>query len=144
MEASTPDEIRAAAAAQNEAYGDPTPPSDGSVRRVRAGLDAGAVLVLARDVVTGEPAGAGACTVPHEGACELTSVGVRERYRRRGIAGALASRLANVASARGVQTVFLMAHGTREANIYARVGFERVGEVLHVSLANEGRQPAAG
>jgi ribosomal protein S18 acetylase RimI-like enzyme len=142
VEASTYDEIRAAAVAQNEAYGDPHLPSDDEVRRVQAGLAVGGVLVLARDSATGEPAGAGACTAPHDGACELTSVGVRESYRRRGIAAALAARLASIASARGVRTVFLMAHGASEAAIYARVGFEPVGDVLHISLAEADPQAA--
>jgi len=135
VEASTVEEIRAAGGAQNEAYGDPHRPSDDEVRRVRAGIAAGGLLMLALDSTTGEPAGAGACTPPHDGACELTSVGVREHYRRRGIAGALAARLANVATARGVGTVFLMAHGAGEAAIYERVGFEPIGDVLHISLA---------
>jgi hypothetical protein len=34
---------------------------------------------------------------------------------------------------RGVPTVFLMAHGEAEVRIYERVGFARVGEVLHIS-----------
>jgi hypothetical protein len=35
-----------------------------------------------------------------------------------------------------------MAHGTREAAIYARVGFEPIGEVLHISLAEPDPQAA--
>jgi len=122
-----------AAGAQFEAYGETEPPSESWVQSMLASVEAGGVLVLARDVATGGGVGAGACTAPHESACELTSVGVRERYRRRGIAAAITSRLAHVAKARGVQTVFLMAHGEAEARIYERVGFERIGEVLHTS-----------
>jgi hypothetical protein len=32
-----------------------------------------------------------------------------------------------------VETVFLTATGETEAQIHARVGFERIGEVLHVA-----------
>jgi len=92
------------------------------------------VVVLARDAATGEPAGAGLCTAPEDGLSELTSVGVRSAFRRRGIAEALTGRLAERAFAVGMGGVFLMAAGEDEARIYARAGFARSGEVLHISL----------
>jgi ribosomal protein S18 acetylase RimI-like enzyme len=130
----TRDDVRAAAIAQNEAYGEPDPPSeswvDGSLRSIAAG----GLLVVATEAVTGEPAGGGACTPPHEGATELTSIGVRPAHRRRGIAGAMVALLAQTMLDRGVDLVFLMAAGEAEARIYARVGFTRIGEVLHISV----------
>ena len=107
----TEDEYRGAAAVQWEAYGEEGDVPERAVAALRRTVDAGGVVVLARDAATGEPAGAGACTSPHDGLTELTSVGVRESFRRRGIAAAMASRLAREAFAKGVSGIFLMAHG---------------------------------
>jgi predicted GNAT family acetyltransferase len=126
-------DIRATVTAQNEAYGEPGEPIDARVAGVRRSIEAGGLLVVARDASSGEAAGGGACTPPWNGASELTSVGVRVAYRRRGIAAAITATLARTMLDRGVPTVFLMAHGDAEARIYERVGFARVGEVLHIS-----------
>jgi ribosomal protein S18 acetylase RimI-like enzyme len=131
--AESDDDIRSAANAQDEAYGEPGSADDARVARVRESLEAGGLLVLARDRTTGEPAGGGACTPPHDGATELAGVGVRPAYRRRGIAAAVTALLAGTMLDRGVATVFLMAAGDGEARIYERVGFARIGEVLHIS-----------
>ena len=133
VEPATDDDYRAVAAVQWEAYeeaGDaPQRVADG----LRRSAEAGGVVVLARDARTGEPAGAGQCTPPHDGLTELTSVGVRSTFRRRGIAQAVAGRLARLALERTATGVFLMAHGDAEARIYERAGFERISEVLLVS-----------
>lgn len=118
---------------QNEAYGEGSPDPSDVVRR-RDFLAAGGLAILARDAATGEPAGGGLCDVPVNGASELTSIGVRATFRRRGIAGAMTARLVRDAHAHGITTVFLMAAGEAEARIYARVGFVTSGEVLHISL----------
>ena len=135
LEAQSEEELRGVAAAQWEAYeGSGSVPQravDGLLRT----LEAGGLVVLARDAATGEPAGGGLCTGPHEGATELTSIGVREAFRRRGIAEAMTRRLAGVMHARGNDGVFLMAAGEAEARIYERAGFEAASEMLHVSLA---------
>jgi ribosomal protein S18 acetylase RimI-like enzyme len=126
-------ELRAMIAAQHEAYGDPAPTS-GEVERRKAHLAAGGIAVLAREVATGEAAGAGICDVPIDHTSELAGVGVRARFRRRGIAGALTAWLARRAFAAGVTTLFLMAAREEEARIYARVGFSTTSEILHISL----------
>ena len=133
VDVATAEDAHAAGVAQNEAYEETEPPTDRWVEGVLRNLESGGLRALARDAVTGEPAGAGACTAPHDGACELHSVGVRVQYRRRGIAAALTSRLAARASSNGVRTLFLMAHGDNEVALYGRVGFDHVGEVLHIS-----------
>lgn len=130
----TRDDVRAAATAQNEAYGEPDPPSETWVDGILRSIAAGGVLVLAADAATGEPIGGGGCTPPHGGATELTSVGVRASYRRRGVAGAVVALLAQTMLDRGVDLVFLMAAGEAEARIYARIGFTQIGEVLHISV----------
>ena len=133
LDPATDEDFRGAATAQAEAYGGM--PSQHAVDSLRRTAAAGGVVVLAREAATGEPAGAGICTAPEEGLTELTSVGVRTAFRRRGIAEAMTGRLAERAFADGMTGVFLMAAGEDEARIYARAGFTRAGEVLHISLA---------
>jgi ribosomal protein S18 acetylase RimI-like enzyme len=133
VEATGAEEIRAAVTAMHEAYDEDEPPSPARLAGVAASIESGALLVLARAVGTHEPAGAGLCTRPVDGATELTSIGVRTSFRRRGIAQALAAQLARTISSRGADLVFLMAHGEPEAAIYERAGFTRIGEVLHIS-----------
>jgi ribosomal protein S18 acetylase RimI-like enzyme len=129
----TEEEYRGAAAVQWEAYQEEGDVPERAVAALQRTVDAGGVVVLARDEATGEPAGAGACTSPHDGLTELTSVGVRESFRRRGIAAAMTSWLAREAFVKGVSGIFLMAHGEAEARIYARAGFVARSEVLHIS-----------
>jgi len=131
---SSGDDYRAAASAQAEAYGEHGPPAEHAVESLRRTVAGGGVVVLARDAVTGEPAGAGSCTMPEDGLTELTSVGVRPAFRRRGIAAAMTGWLAERAFAAGMTGVFLMAAGDAESRIYERAGFTRRGEVLHISV----------
>lgn len=130
---SSEEDYRATAFVQWEAYEEQGDVSQHAVDALRRATEAGGVVVLARDVETHEPAGAGACTAPHDGLAELTSVGVRKPFRRRSIAAAMASWLAEQAFAKGMTGVFLMAHGEAEARIYARAGFVSQSEVLHIS-----------
>jgi ribosomal protein S18 acetylase RimI-like enzyme len=129
----TDEDFAGAALAQWEAYeGDGTAPA-----RLAAGLrrtsTSGGVVVLARDRATGEPAGAGLVTAPSGGVAELTSIGVRSTFRRRGIAAAMTAWLAGVAFDAGMELVFLMAAGDAEARIYERAGFTTTSDVLHIS-----------
>jgi GNAT superfamily N-acetyltransferase len=128
------DEFRGAAEVQWEAYGEQDPLTDSAVAGLRRTATSGGVVVLARDAATGEAAGAGICVAPYEGVTELAAIGVRERFRRRGIAAAMAGWLTRAALDQRMTLVFLMAHGTDEARIYARAGFGEHGEVLHISL----------
>jgi ribosomal protein S18 acetylase RimI-like enzyme len=127
------EDYRGAASAQWEAYGEQGPPAQRAVDSLRRSVAAGGVVVLARDSETGEAAGAGSCTAPEDGLTELTSVGVRRAFRRRGIAAAMTGWLAERAFAAGVTGVFLMAAGQAEARIYERAGFRGQAEVLHIS-----------
>lgn len=125
-------ELLGMVAAQNEAYGDMQPtPEDAA--RLRASLAAGTIAVLARDAETKEAAGAGVCTGPQNGLTEVAAIGVRPAFRRRGIAGALATRLTREAFSAGVTLAFLMAAHEVEERIYARAGFTPAGEILHIS-----------
>jgi GNAT superfamily N-acetyltransferase len=133
----TEGEFRGVAEVQWEAYEEREPMSDSAVAGLRRTADAGGVVVLARDAETGEPAGGGLCVAPYDGVTELAAIGVREKFRRRGIAAAMAGWLTDAALANGMNLVFLMAHGADEARIYARAGFVEHGEVLHISLSAE-------
>lgn len=126
-------ELLATVAVQNEAYDDAAPDSD-AVVRLRASLAAGQIAVLARVAATGEPVGAGMCSVPNNGMTEIAGIGVRAPFRRRGVAGALTTRLMREAFDAGVSVVFLMAAHEAEARIYVRAGFSTMGEILHISL----------
>ena len=87
---STEEEFRGVAEVQSEAYGEGDPPPDSAVAGLRRTADNGGVVVLARSAETGEAAGGGLCVAPHDGVSELAAIGVRENYRRRGIAAAMA------------------------------------------------------
>jgi len=125
-------EIRDTVTVQHEAYGESGPSLD-DVDRLRESLTMGSIAVLARDAVTGEPAGAGQLTVPGEMTTEIAGIGVRASFRRRGIAGALTARLLREAFAAGVSVAFLTPGHDEEARIYSRAGFVPVGEILHIS-----------
>jgi ribosomal protein S18 acetylase RimI-like enzyme len=127
------DDYRAAASVQWEAYEERGDVPQRAVDALRRAVDAGGVVILARDPAAGQPAGAGLCTAPTNGLSELASVGVRASFRHRGIAGAMTGFLAERAFASGVTCVFLMAHGEPEARIYTRAGFKCRSEVLHIS-----------
>lgn len=117
---------------QQEAYGDPRP-DPAAVTRLRNSLAAGGIAVLARIAATGEPIGAGICSVPSDQTTEIAGIGVRAAFRRRGVAGALTTRLVQEAFAAGISVPFLMAAHEAEARIYARAGFSAIGEILHIS-----------
>ena len=83
--------------------------------------------------VDGEPAAAG-LHVPHGEVTELAGIGTLERFRRRGIAGALTSALAEDAMGRGCRLVFLSAADETVQRVYARLGFRAIGEAMDTSL----------
>jgi N-acetylglutamate synthase-like GNAT family acetyltransferase len=134
--AESDDDLTAAARVQWEAYAEEGPMPQRAADSLRRTLDAGGIVVLARDSRTGEPAGAGLCTGPHDATTELAAVGVRESFRRRGIAGAMTAWLTIEARRRRISNVFLMAQGAAEERIYARAGFESISEVLHISFTS--------
>jgi ribosomal protein S18 acetylase RimI-like enzyme len=125
-------DLLATVAVQNEAYGAPLPDA-ASIVRLQNSLEAGGIAVLARLTATGEPVGAGICSIPSNQTTEIAGIGVRAAFRRRGVAGALTTRLAQEAFAVGISVPFLMAAHEAEKRIYERAGFSVVGEILHIS-----------
>lgn len=128
---SDPD-LLATISVQNEAYGDP-PPDYSAIAALRSRLQAGEIAVLARMMATGEPVGAGVCTVLSNQTTEVAGIGVRSAFRHRGVAGSLTTRLVQEAFAVGVSLPFLMAAQEAERRIYTRAGFFAIGEILHIS-----------
>jgi GNAT superfamily N-acetyltransferase len=124
--------MQALLTAQHEAYGE-KPPDVAALERRQRFHAAGGIAVLAWETATGAPAGGGICDLPIAGVTELTSVGVRPQFRRRGIAAAVTARLTHEALSAAIPTVFLMAAGAAEARIYSRVGFVACGAVLAIA-----------
>jgi GNAT superfamily N-acetyltransferase len=81
----------------------------------------------------GEPAGAAFHSPIAEGVSELGGIGVRERFRRRGIAAALTAASATAAVACGAGLCFLTPGDDGAERVYARAGFARAGTtVVHM------------
>jgi GNAT superfamily N-acetyltransferase len=130
----TDEDLLAMAMVQGAAYGDPVVPGPEVVARRRKALDGGALCLVARCDRDGEIVGAGSCSPVRDGLTEVASIAVAETHRRHGIGAALAARLAALALAHGADVPWLMAEGPPEERIYARMGFETIGEVLLISL----------
>jgi GNAT superfamily N-acetyltransferase len=120
----------------HEAYGEPLT-SQEAVRTEaaarRALVGEGGYVVLARDIRSRQPAGAGMCDVPRDGVSELAAVAVSEAFRRRGVAASVTARLARDAFSGGVRLLWLTPLQDEGERIYGRVGFVAAGEVLHIS-----------
>jgi len=132
--------LKAAAYAQNEAYGEANT-TEADLARLRRIVQSGGMVLLARDLHTGEPAGAGLYSAPVGGVVEIAAIGVRLGFRRRGIAAAFTSQLTRAAFESGVLIPFLMAGHPTEERLYARAGFVTWSEILHISRVAGGFAP---
>lgn len=126
--ASNDQDIVAAADVGAEAYNEAVYPDP-----LRHLVTQGGLLAIVRDPATGLAVGAGMATPAHESVSEVAGIGVRVAYRRRGIAGVLTSFLAREAFARGIELAWLTPGSDDAERIYARAGFERASEQLHIS-----------
>jgi ribosomal protein S18 acetylase RimI-like enzyme len=127
------DELYDMAVVQAGAYDEPGVPSRDIVARRRAALANGVVAVIAVERITGKVVGAGSCSPVNDGLTEVAAIGVSAASRRRGIGGALASRLGREALSAGADVPWLMAAHDGERRIYERAGYRVIGEILHVS-----------
>ncbi|MEC3977031.1 GNAT family N-acetyltransferase [Amycolatopsis sp. H20-H5] len=138
VELLTPDldlEYRAMIEAQNEAFGETGPISDEDVDRARELPERGGIALLAVHAISGDPVGGGFATALLDGTTEVAGIGVREKYQRRGVAGAIVESLTREAHSRGAHTVFLTpGHGPAQ-RVYTRVGYRTAGECVHLSIA---------
>jgi GNAT superfamily N-acetyltransferase len=137
-------ELAALIRVQHEAFGGDGAVSDADLARVRGSREAGGLAVLARDTATGQPVGAGAATPVLGGVAELVGLAVRGPYRRRGIAAALTGELSRLADRAGATTAFLTPEGEVAERVYARVGYQGAGEMLHISLPRDSATGPAG
>jgi GNAT superfamily N-acetyltransferase len=128
----TDDDFRALLTTQHEAFGE-GPPTDDDVEDSRRLVAAGGLACLARDTTSGDPAGGGACTALRDGMAEVAGIGVRDKYRRRGLGGVITLHLTRAAHEAGADTVFLTPAGDPQERVYARVGFRRIDSVLFLS-----------
>lgn len=131
---STDPDLLAVSAVQREAFDVPTPAGPADVESMRASIERGAIVVLARDESSGEAAGAGVCTPVEGEVTEVAGIGVRRSYRRRGIASAVTARLAADSFDRGATLAWLTPGDQDAQRIYARAGFQPIGEMLMISL----------
>lgn len=125
-------DLAAGVAVANEAFGEAEPPTREEVARTRSLLEAGSVAVLVRDPADGAAVGWGLCTPPRDGVTELVGIAVAASHRRRGVAGAITSRLAREAFDRGVTTAFLTPGDAGAERVYARPGCVARSHALHL------------
>lgn len=82
----------------------------------------------------GSCAGAGSCSAPAVGTCELSGVATRPQLRGRGIAAAVTAALAGAMFAQGAESVWLEFSGDGSRRVYERVGFRPQGSRLYMSI----------
>jgi ribosomal protein S18 acetylase RimI-like enzyme len=116
-------DVRAYLRVGAETFGEPAP-SDEQLER----SSPPARGLLAR--INGEPAGTGSRSAIAEGVSEITGIGVRERFRRRGIAAAITAAAAAAAFADGAEVCFLTPGDDGAERVYARAGFVRAGTTM--------------
>lgn len=105
-----------------EAFGSP-PPTE---RELAAPPPAGGLLAR----LDGEPVGIGVHTTVAEGVSEVAGIGVREAFRRRGIAAAITYAAATAAFLEGAELCFLTPGDEGAERVYARAGFTRAGTTM--------------
>ncbi len=142
IRATTDADFLATLTVQHEAYGMDEAPTHDDVARLRKSVADGAIVIYARDIETGEPAGAGMCVAPFEGVSEVAGIGVHSAFRRRGIAASVTARLAQEAKAVGISTIFLTPGGDEAERVYSRVGFRTISRMLHISFSMKLHNPS--
>jgi ribosomal protein S18 acetylase RimI-like enzyme len=116
-------DVRAYLEVGAEAFGEP-PPSEEQVERT---------IPPARGLLAragAEAAGAGSRSPIAEGVSEIGGIGVRVRFRRRGIAAAITAAAARAAFADGAELCFLTPGDDGAERVYARAGFTRAGTTM--------------
>ncbi|MEV4566391.1 GNAT family N-acetyltransferase [Nonomuraea sp. NPDC049419] len=109
------------------------------VARLRGVLGRGGLMAAAVDTATGEVVGAGQLGGPHLGVAEVAGIAVAASHRRRGIGGAVTALLTRAGAKAGITTPFLTPADDRAARVYLRVGYRKVGEMLHISAQGPAR-----
>jgi predicted GNAT family acetyltransferase len=121
---------------QHEAFGDPEPPDDRTVARLRASLNRGGHAVICVDAESRRVVGAAQSISPAGGATEIVGVAVAASHRRRGLAATMVAMLTRQAFAAGLSTVFLEAAPGADG-AYRNAGFQRTSTSVHMSLGGD-------
>ncbi|GAA4926728.1 GNAT family N-acetyltransferase [Actinoplanes utahensis] len=129
----TTDPQRAAlSAATAEAFGALWEASEADVIRLRRSQERGGIAIAAF-TASGECAGGGQATPPSDALCEVAGIGVREPFRRRGLAAAFTAEITRRAFDRGVDFAWLEASGGDSWRVYERIGYVPAGHRLYIS-----------
>jgi ribosomal protein S18 acetylase RimI-like enzyme len=123
----TREELEGMVRAQAEAFGESF--AAGNIERLSRTLGRRIAVIAYAD---GEVAGGGLCQLALGGTTELVGIGVREQFRRRGIATAVTGELARLAFADGVGTAFMTPGDSGAQAAYERAGFSAADEMLHL------------
>ncbi|PZS30347.1 MAG: hypothetical protein DLM58_13820, partial [Pseudonocardiales bacterium] len=119
--------LRAVAAMQNVAYGEPGV-TDADIARLRKTLAAGGALVAGWNT-DGVCVAAGVLGAANGGLAEIHGIAVAAEQRRRGLGSAVAEALSRAALQRGVAP-YLQTEGPGERAMYEGIGYEKVGELI--------------
>ncbi|MBY8881449.1 GNAT family N-acetyltransferase [Actinacidiphila acidipaludis] len=127
------EEYAAIDAALAEAFGSEYDASAESAARLRRIERLGGVVryVPAPD---GRCAGAGSCSAPAAGTCELAGVGTRPAFRGRGVAATVTAELTAAMFARGARSVWLESSGDDARRVYERLGYRAEGTRLYLTI----------
>ncbi|MEV6166372.1 GNAT family N-acetyltransferase [Streptomyces sp. NPDC052052] len=128
------EEYAALDAALNEAFGGAFASSPQGVARLRRTQQGGGAVRFV-GAPEGSCAGGASCSPPAEDTAELSGVGTRPAHRGRGIAAAVTAALTGAMFAQGVGSVWLEYSGEGSRRVYERVGYQRQGTRLYLSLA---------
>ncbi|MFC5184822.1 GNAT family N-acetyltransferase [Actinomadura harenae] len=131
--ASATDDLWAVARVTNAAFGAP-PPAEHDLTRLRRVLAGDGLVAAARDTTSGEIIGAGMLLAPKSGVAEVAGIATAPSHRRRGVGGAVTAALTRAGARAGITTLFLTPADDRAASVYARVGYQKQGEALFISL----------
>jgi ribosomal protein S18 acetylase RimI-like enzyme len=130
----TDEEYLAIDAALAEAFGSEYDGSaEGAARLRRIEDHGGAIRFVAAP--GGGCAGAGSCSGPAAGTCELAGVGTRPAFRGRGIAAAVTADLTAAMFARGAHSVWLESSGDDSRRVYERLGYRAAGTRLYLTIS---------
>jgi len=121
-------DVRDCASLQRVAFGGEAISADEEIRDPRP-TGGGAVLARAG----GEPVSAASWTRIVDGFTEIVGVATAERWRGRGLAGAITAAAAAAAFAAGADVCVLSPGDEVAQRVYARAGFGRVATMLHWS-----------
>ncbi|MEV5568861.1 GNAT family N-acetyltransferase [Spirillospora sp. NPDC052269] len=131
--ASATDDLWAVARVTNAAF-DAPPPAEHDIARMLRILSGNGLVAAARDAATGEIVGAGLLLAPKSGVAEVAGIATAPSHRRRGVGGAITALLTRAGARAGLTTLFLTPANDQAANVYARVGYQKQGEALFISL----------